>query len=168
MDFFDNNSYSKEAEPYPKMEGIKQDYKFGRRLYNSYSGTTSELTTILQYINENISCETSTEMKNVLLKIAIEEMHHLKILGDLLVKLGFTPYYMGSRNNKWCSDNVKYKIYSTDEMLKYNIEGEKDAIREYKNLIELTDQKCIKNLLRRIIKDEENHIKIFNSLQSYE
>ena len=53
-------------------------------------------------------------------------------------------------------------------MLKYNIEGEKDAIREYKNLIELTDQKCIKNLLRRIIKDEENHIKIFNSLQSYE
>ena len=162
MDFFYNN----EVEPYPKIENIKQDIKFGRMLYNSYSGYKSELTTILQYINENITNESSIELQNVLLKIAIEEMHHLKILGDLLVKLGFTPYYMGSRNNKWCSDNVKYKFSCVDEMLDFNIQGEKDAIREYERLIENTDSKCIKAILARIIKDEQNHIRIFSSLKS--
>ena len=98
------------------------------------------------------------------MKIAIEEMHHLKILGDILVKLGFIPYYMSSRNNKWCSDNVKYKFNCVEDMLKYNIEGEKMAIREYQKLIENTEEKCIKDTLCRIIQDEENHIKIFESL----
>ncbi len=162
MDFF----YNKDMEPYPPIEDIKQDIKFGRMLYNSYSGYKSELTTILQYVNENISNQSSQELQNVLIKIAIEEMFHLKILGELLVKLGFTPYYMGSRNNKWCSDNVKYKFYNVNEMLDYNIEGEKDAIREYKRLIENTDDKCIKAIIARIIKDEENHIRIFESLKS--
>lgn len=155
-------------EPYPKIENIKPNYNFGRMVYDSYSGSYGELTAILQYVYEDITNKDNSNLERVLMRIAMDEMKHFKILGELLVELGFIPYYMGSRNNKWCSDNVKYKFYSTDEMLKYNIEGEKDAIREYKNLIELTDQKCIKNLLRRIIKDEENHIKIFNSLQSYE
>lgn len=160
MDFFNNN----DSVPYPKIEHLKQDYKFGRMLYNSFSGSASELTTVLQYINENISNETSPELKNVLMKIAIQEMHHLKILGDILVKLGFIPYYMSSRNNKWCSDNIKYKFKCVEDMLKYNIEGEKMAIREYQKLIENTEEKCIKDTLCRIIQDEENHIRIFESL----
>lgn len=166
MDFFDNSSNFKGNEPYPEMNNVKENRQFGRMLYNSYSGSVSELTTVLQYINENISSQTSQELKNVLIKIAIEEMFHLKILGDLLVKLGFIPYFMGSRNNKWCSDNVKYKFNCIDDMLKYNIEGEKLAIKEYKRLIENTDDNCVKSVLERIIKDEENHIRIFKSLLS--
>lgn len=166
MDFFDNNSNFKGNEPYPEMNNVKENQHFGRMLYNSYSGSVSELTTVLQYVNENISSQTSQELKNVLIKIAIEEMFHLKILGDLLVKLGFIPYFMGSRNNKWCSDNVKYKFNCIDDMLKYNIEGEKLAIKEYKRLIENTDDNCVKAVLERIIKDEENHIRIFKSLLS--
>ena len=49
-------------------------------------------------------------------------------------------------------------------MLKYNIEGEKIAINEYKRLIENTKNECIIKILKRIIKDEENHIKIFTAL----
>ena len=103
-------------------------------------------------------------MKNVLIKFAIEEKHHLKLLGDLLVKLGFTPYYMSSRGYKWCSDNVRYKFNCIDEMLEYNIKGEKGAIEEYKRLMECAQDKCIKDLFASIICDEENHIKIFTAL----
>ena len=99
------------------------------------------------------------------MRIAMDEMKHFKILGELLVELGFIPYCMGSRNNKWCSNNIKYNFNSIIEMLKYNIETEKIAIKEYRRLIEMTDNKCIKNILERIIKDEENHIRAFKTLQ---
>ncbi len=95
------------------------------------------------------------------MRVSIDEMHHLKILGELLSALGFIPYYMGSRNNKWCSDRVKYRFNSVEEMMKYNIQLEKMAIKEYERLIENTEDTCIKEILSRIIKDEENHIRIF-------
>ena len=151
-------------EPYPKLEEIKQDYNFGRKLYDAYSGNYGELTSILQYTYEGITNETEKEMKKILQRIAIDEMKHLKILGEILIELGFIPFYMGSRNNKWCSDNVKYKFKTIYEMLEYNIESEKYAIKEYKKLIEITDCKCIKEVINRIIKDEENHIRILKAI----
>ena len=96
--------------PYPRLEGIKQDYNFGRKLYDSYSGTYGELTSILQYTYEGMTNEKEKELKKVLMRVSIDEMKHLKVLGELLLELGFIPFYMGSRNNKWCSDNIKYKF----------------------------------------------------------
>ncbi len=159
-----NNFNEIENDPYPKIENIKQDYRFGKMLYDSYAGSYGELTAITQYVYENITNEENKELRNVLMRVAMDEMHHLKILGDLLVELGFIPYYMGSRNNKWCSDRVKYKFNSVEEMMKYNIQTEKIAIKEYERLIQNTEDKCIKDVLSRIIKDEENHIRIFKAM----
>ncbi len=159
-----NNFNEIENDPYPKIENIKQDYRFGKMLYDSYAGSYGELTAITQYVYENITNEENKELRNVLMRVAMDEMHHLKILGELLVELGFIPYYMGSRNNKWCSDRVKYKFSSVEEMMKYNIQTEKMAIKEYERLIENTEDKCIKDILSRIIKDEENHIRIFKAM----
>ena len=141
-----NNFNEIENDPYPKIENIKQDYRFGKMLYDSYAGSYGELTAITQYVYENITNEENKELRNVLMRVAMDEMHHLKILGELLVELGFIPYYMGSRNNKWCSDRVKYKFSSVEEMMKYNIQTEKMAIKEYERLIENTEDKCIKDI----------------------
>lgn len=159
-----NNFNEIENDPYPKIENIKQDYRFGKMLYDSYAGSYGELTATTQYVYENITNEENKEVRNVLMRVAMDEMHHLKILGELLVELGFIPYYMGSRNNKWCSDRVKYKFSCMEEMMKYNIQTEKMAIKEYERLIQNTEDKCIKDVLSRIIRDEENHIRIFKAM----
>lgn len=159
-----NNFNEIENDPYPKIENIKQDYRFGKMLYDSYAGSYGELTAITQYVYENITNEENKEVRNVLMRVAMDEMHHLKILGELLVELGFIPYYMGSRNNKWCSDRVKYKFSCMEEMMKYNIQTEKMAIKEYERLIQNTEDKGIKDVLSRIIRDEENHIRIFKAM----
>ena len=142
-----NNFNEIENDPYPKIENIKQDYRFGKMLYDSYAGSYGELTAITQYVYENITHEENKELRNVLMRVALAEMHPLKILGELLVELGFIPYYMGSRNNKWCSDRVKYKFSSVEEMMKYKIQLEKMAIKEYERLIENTEDTCIKEIL---------------------
>lgn len=153
-------------EPYPKFEKIEKNYNFGRQLYDSYAGRDGELTAILQYTYEQITNKDGEELNKILRRIAIDEMHHLDILGNLLTELGFIPYYMSSRNNKWCSDNIQYKFKGIKDMIKYNIRSEEIAIKEYCRLIEMTDCKCIQRILGRIMKDEEAHLKIFKMLEN--
>lgn len=153
-----------EKNPYPEITCVQKDYNFAKNLYDSFAGTHGELTAITQYIYEHIKISEKKELSNILLHIAIQEMHHLDILGELLIELGLVPYYMGKYNNKWCSNNVTYRYNSLEEMLKINIEEEKIAIREYERLISITDDDKIKEIIERIIMDEQLHIKIFSEL----
>jgi len=166
MNYEELNKMLKEMDkiPFPKIEVRRPNILFTRELYNSYAGSGGELTAITQYIYENIAYENRQNIANLLLAVAIQEMRHLKTLGGILVKNGVTPYYIGSKNDKWCSNNVRYNFQSIEEMLKYNIGTEEEAIREYKRLIERTNNETIRATLERIIMDEENHIKVFNGI----
>ena len=151
--------------PYPEVNGIEPNYKFGRMLYEAYSGSKSELTTILTYIFQYLTNGEAEEAQMFLQAIANQEMKHLELLGQILVCLGLEPYYMSTYGNKWCSDNVKSNFKSLKEMLEFNIESEKGAIAGYKKLIDICECDQIKIVLARIIMDEENHVKIFENLK---
>lgn len=152
--------------PYPEVKDIGPDYKFGRMLYEAYSGSKSELTTILTYVFQDLISSDKEDLVALLGAISKQEMKHLELLGQILVCLGLEPYYMSTYGNKWCSDNVRCKFSCLEEMLNFNIESEKGAIGGYKKLIDMTDCDNIKMVLARIIMDEENHIKIFEMLKN--
>lgn len=151
--------------PYPKVENISPDYHFGRMLYDAYSGSKSELTTILSYVFEYLTNKDYEEVVSFLKMISKQEMKHLELLGEILVCLGLEPYYMSTYGNKWCSDNVKSTFHSLEEMLNFNIEMEKGAIEGYQHLIEICQNSTIKSVLARIIMDEESHVQIFKMLK---
>ena len=92
-------------------------------------------------------------------------MHHLDLLGSLIKKLGGIPYYINKENCAWDGENVKYRFSTIYEMLTYNIESEKKAIEDYKKVIKCTQNKSIRDLLERIILDEQTHLEIFNRLK---
>lgn len=150
--------------PYPEIVDIKKDYKLGKNLYDSFAGTNGEMTAVNQYLYEYITIKENKELANIFKIISIQEMRHLDIVGELLINLGFIPYFMGKYNNKWCSDNVIYRFDGFYDILKINISNEKKAIKEYKRLIDMTDDDRIKMILSRIVIDEEMHVKIFNEL----
>ncbi len=167
MNYQDLNFMLKEMNriPYPELSSVSPDYKFGRLVYESYAGSKSELTTILSYVFQYLTNGDKNDVAMLLGVIAKQEMKHLELLGETLVKLGFEPYYMSTYGNKWCSDNVKSNFNNVAEMLDFNIESEKGAIKEYKHLINVCENDSIKALLARIIMDEENHIQIFEMLK---
>ena len=167
MNFQELNYLIKEMNklPYPEVKDICPDYKFGRMLYESYAGSKSELTTILTYVFEKLTNGGKEDVAVLLGAISKQEMKHLELLGEILVELGLEPYYMSTYGNKWCSDNVRSKFSSLEEMLDFNIESEKGAIGGYKKLISVCECDSIKNILARIIIDEENHVKIFEMLK---
>lgn len=151
--------------PYPEVSGIEPNYKFGRMLYDAYSGSKSELTTILTYVFQYLTNGEAEEVRMFLQAIANQEMKHLELLGEILVCLGLEPYYMSTYGNKWCSDNVRSSFRDLREMFDFNIEAEKGAIEGYKKLIDICESDKIKIVLARIIMDEENHVKIFEALK---
>ena len=67
-------------------------------------------------------------------------------------------------NDIYCNANYVNYNNNLKDILKINIEAETLAIKNYKNLIKVIDDKYVKELLRRIIIDEEIHLQIFKNL----
>lgn len=151
--------------PYPELVGVEPDYSFGRMVYDSFAGGKSEFSTIATYIFEFLTNGDKEDVVMALSWIARQEMKHLELLGNILVSLSLEPYYMSTYGNMWCSNNVKTDFSSFEEMMNYNISSEKEAIAEYEHLIHICKNESIKNILSRIIMDEENHVQIFEMLK---
>ena len=95
------------------------------------------------------------------------EMHHLRILSDLIIALGLVPYYVTYNCSKeaipWNSDFGDYTL-DYRNMLLSDINLEVSAIKDYNELINGTNDANIKDIFKRIIEDEERHLEIFREL----
>ncbi|EOR27267.1 CotJC protein [Clostridium sartagoforme AAU1] len=78
--------------PYPKIKVYDKNSIYADLIKKSYAGEVSELTAITQYTYHQLI--TSDYIKNTLKGIAIVEMHHLEILGELLIALGENPTFL--------------------------------------------------------------------------
>jgi len=156
---------SKKNIPYPKLMNIRQNIRYANLLYDNFAGEEGELTAVNQYIYEHIELKQYEGFSKILLSIAKEEMHHLDLIGDLIKRLGKKPYYINQNQCMWNANNIKYHFNNIYDMLMFNIESEKKAIEGYKEVIKYTQNKSIKDLLERIILDEQTHLEIFNRLK---
>ncbi len=156
---------SKKNIPYPSLANIRQNQRYANLLYDNFAGEEGELTAACQYIYEHIELNRYESFSKILLSIAKEEMHHLELIGDLIKKLGKKPYYINQNKLQWNAENIKYHFNNVYDMLMFNIESEKKAIEAYREAIKYTQNKSIKDLLERIILDEQTHLEIFNRLK---
>ena len=154
--------YYKSTLPYPEIKVEKENIEFAKLLLYPYASMVSEDTAIHLYIYQSFILD--DEIGKILENIAIVEMQHLEMLAKTINLLGLKPEYKVN-NIPWNSDYVNYNTNLKD-MLKINIEAETLAIKNYRNLIKVIDDKYIKELLKRIIIDEEIHLKIFKDLYS--
>lgn len=150
--------------PYPPIPNLYPNKKYANLIYNSFAGKEGELTAITQYIYEHIDFKDKDEISKILLSIAIEEMHHIDILGEILINLGEKPIFKSSEGKDWCSNNVKYKIKDIKEAMKINICAEETAIAEYMQLMRYTNNMYLRRVYERIILDEKTHLEIFRKI----
>lgn len=150
--------------PYPQVYYVYPNTYFANQLYDSYAGQYGELTATTQYIYQHINISENSTLSDILKHIAIMEMKHLDMIGDLIRKLGSAPHYMNSDNQYWCSFNVNYDMKNLTKTMENNIKAEKTAIAEYSRLSLYTRNPSILRLLQRIILDEKTHIKAFEAI----
>jgi bacterioferritin len=107
------------------------------------------------------------DVSDCLRGIAIVEMHHLELLGEYINRLGLYPtysFYQGTRRMRWNSGFVCYGRNLRD-MLDSDIAAETKAIEGYERDIRSIPDPVIQSLLRRIIEDEEIHVKALTDLR---
>jgi len=157
----------KSDKPYPLIKVDKQNQDYAKLLLENYAGDISEDTAVHLYFYQSLVInEAFKDFAETMLAISKVEMHHLKLLGEVITKLGIKPIFgtISKQNyvNAW---NGKFVDYTTDlkEMLERNIRSETLAIKNYEDRIMKINDKNIKELLLRIIEDEEIHLEIFNS-----
>lgn len=154
--------------PYPPMEVSRKNPAYANLLSVDYCGAVSELSAIARYINnENrISCMKCPVAKTIL-GIAIAEMMHLQKLGEMIVLLGgkidFVAKYQDNRKRMWTPQYLTLPD-QIKTMLQTDIEGEKKAIEQYTMHMRMIEDPCVNAILARIIKDEEYHIMILQTL----
>ena len=150
-------------EPYPPIKVECPNLDYARLLLDDYAGITSEMTAIHQYLfHHNNMPKEFAEVAELLEGVAVAEMLHLEILAELIGLLGQPPVYMDGHGQFWNAGCVPYAIGQPCEQLRINIESERTAIRNYRHHMEMINDRYIKAVLARIIKDEELHLSLFN------
>ena len=85
--------------PYPEIRVEGKNIEYAKLLMEIYAGKISEDTAIHLYIFEHLSLEKKYEYyAKILVQIAIVEMKHLNILGELIKLLGIEPEFMSYDN----------------------------------------------------------------------
>ncbi|MGN0383188.1 MAG: ferritin family protein [Eubacterium sp.] len=154
--------------PYPLLQVKERNKSWADLLAIDYCGQGSEMTSIVQYVNqESRMSYAKCPMAKVILGIAMAEMIHLQKLGELICLLGgnldFTVKHSSGKQMLWTPEFVKLSD-DTRKMILTDIEGEKMAIKQYRKHISMIKDNNINAVLARIIKDEEYHIMLLQSL----
>lgn len=145
--------------PYPEVIVDMPSLSDVRCLMNDYAGRESETTAIMQYIFQGyVADELGQEWHRLFIDIAITEMHHHELLGETIIKLGGTPVIGGNRQF-WNGSMVNYNKELV-QMIELDIISENIAIENYRNTIKCLNNYTIRELIERIILDEELHIKL--------
>lgn len=153
--------------PYPEVTRGQDPYAVSL-LMEDYSGIHSELTAIMQYFYVSTQLLDCWEAAyTAFRKISIVEMRHLDLLAKAITaKCGDPCFVMnGCRGHRqfWNAAAVQYDRNPCKALL-LSIEGEQGAIAQYGRHIQCIQDESVRELLRRIILDEELHIQIFSDL----
>lgn len=152
------------SPPYPSISVSERNVSYAQLLSADLAGPRSEMTSICQYTYQSWAISSRyPAMAETIAAIAKVEMHHLNILGQLIVRLGGNPklqYIQNRRAFAWNSGHVNYTQSITD-FFKANIAAEQYAAEMYMQHAKRIQDGDVSEMLARISLDEAQHKSIF-------
>lgn len=154
--------------PYPEIKVNAPNLEYANLLSIDYCGSISEMTSIMQYINnENrLSCAKCPVAKS-LLGMSMAEMIHLQKLGEMIYLLGGTVGFVAKQRNggqKMWTPSCLDIPDNLENMIRADMEGESKTINQYRDHMRMIRDDAVNAVLERIIMDEEYHISILQAL----
>ena len=151
-------------QPYPEIVGAVEDMQTVGVLKNLATSKMGELNGVLQYIYQSVIADkTNKEIASIFEEIGIVEMMHLDMLMHTITDFGGIPKYEDANGNPFNFSNINYSVKLKD-MLQNNIKDEMIAIEAYTNARNKVKNQSLKDLLDRIILDEQKHLEVFKQL----
>ena len=150
-------------DPYPEPRVKGRNRYYASLLLEDYAGLVSETTAINQYFYHYLTFYQYPDLAELEECVAIIEMYHMELLGKTIRLLGVAPRLRTLTQKRpvyWDGSYVYYGRGICDR-LAADIRAELGAIRQYKKHYQLIDDPYIRELLERIILDEQHHLKLF-------
>ncbi len=160
------------SQPYPEATANAENERYARIIRNSFAGRESALTGMMTYLYQAIRFgDCADDLRETLWGISVCKMYHMRLFGELLLSLGGDPKYFycappNASSGTWWSAQPPVMTYCQNlgDALKSSIEAEKACIEEHRSVINYVDDAGICALLKRIVLDEEYHLKILTEL----
>ncbi|VBB05029.1 Hypothetical protein LUCI_0235 [Lucifera butyrica] len=151
-------------EPYPVPRAERPNLYYAMLLLEDYTGVISEFTAATQYFHHSLRFQEGyDDLAELLECISITEMLHMQLLGETIQLLGSDPKFRTITENRpdyWQATYVYYGEGLYDR-LSADIAAEISAIKQYRHHQQIINDCHVKELLGRIILDEECHLQLF-------
>lgn len=152
---------------FPPIEVNGPNQAYARAMLSNLGGQNSEMTTIGSYFYDHLATiSLDKTLSDIFMRIAMVEMHHLDIFGQLARKLGADPRLWECRQDQLVFWSPEYVHYPADvcSILRSLLSGEEEAICKYRRQAATIDDTHVTALLERIILDEQVHVSILKDL----
>lgn len=158
-----------DSSPYPEVRVSGENKQFGEQLCAALGGSGGEFGTISEYVYQSVIFEQSyPETARIFSELAKVEMHHLRMITELVNKLGATPvygWYSGKEPVYWNGSSVNY-TRELHTALIHDLNGEQKAYSAYVSLARQSGDRYVFAVLTRIALDEMIHTSLLKSLIS--
>ena len=153
-----------DSAPYPPLKVTGPNIQAACRLSQALAGAKSEMTAIMSYEYQHwILASCRPELAVTVFRIAKVEMHHLDMLGQLIVLLGADPRFGCDQRGScaWWSGSMVCYSHDVRQILLNHITDEKKAAEFYRTAACDIPDPCVAAVLNRIARDEVLHAEIF-------
>lgn len=152
-----------DSSPYPEIKVQAENEKLARQISSAFGGNGGEFGTISEYVYQSI---VFPEYSELFRRLAIVEMKHLNMIGQLMEQLGgrvIYGYYPDKEAVYWNGVGVNYTRDITTALL-YDLNGEQRAYSSYVTLARQSGDRYVFAILTRIALDEMIHTSLLKSL----
>ena len=89
-----NTIITADSSPYPPVKVTRENVRFAAQLSSAFGGSGGEFGTIAEYVFQSVIFRsTYPEYADIFGRIAMVEMRHLNMIGELMKLLGLPPVY---------------------------------------------------------------------------
>lgn len=161
---FDTSPRVAADAPYPPLEVNGPNHQIVRMLAFDLASDKSEMTSVTQYMYQGWALDRAfAGIARTLERLAQVEMRHMQILGKLIRMLGGDPRYAALRRGRpftgmW---NGFPTAVLPKPMLLDSFHLEEAAIETYRRQIAVVPDEGVSITLKRIVLDEEVHVRLF-------
>lgn len=153
--------------PYPPIEVEGRNPRYACMLQQDIASARGEMTAIYQYLYQGwVAQRGDPELAQTLMRIAGVEMHHLRVLGELVVLLGGDPRCSGQNGSFPWNGNLIFYHRDISSFLRYNISLEQSAVNAYTMQSGQIRDPFVSAQLSRFAEDERIHRDIFKGFLS--
>ena len=147
-------------KPYPSAIMPVRDKDTAELLSNAFAnGGNAEFTAVAQYIHHAMTLKVP-DLSNLLWCIALVEMKHLEMIGQMIESLGGDLKFWRTNRAYWSGGNVNYGN-TVCEKLSLDLYAEEEAISGYTALLRAIEIPQVRTVIERILEDEQYHRELF-------